>query len=168
MRFDNLSDLPEWDDNEFNDEAEEGERWKPNPTKDACKAMYMQWQQVMMMLKGALETMQVKDEPEEAEMPVDFWDDYKQTIIGDAYEVAVKIKSSEVGLYTIRMENASIIRKNAQYIYSSLLTLMIENVIEESYVRAIRSEIDTFRELIKQWVATFQKDEYIDEWGLFI
>jgi hypothetical protein len=168
MRFDNLSDLPEWDDNEFNDEAEEGERWKPNPTKDACKAMYMQWQQVMMMLKGALETMQVKDEPEEAEMPVDFWDDYKQTIIGDAYEVAVKIKSSEVGLYTIRMENASIIRKNAQYIYSSLLTLMIENVIEESYVRAIRSEIDTFRELFKQWVATFQKDEYIDEWGLFI
>ena len=168
MRFDNLSDLPEWDDNEFNDEAEEGERWKPNPTKDACKAMYMQWQQVMMMLKGALETMQVKDESEEAEMPVDFWDDYKQTIIGDAYEVAVKIKSSEVGLYTIRMENASIIRKNAQYIYSSLLTLMIENVIEESYVRAIRSEIDTFRELFKQWVATFQKDEYIDEWGLFI
>ena len=167
MRLDNLSDLPEWDDNGFNDENE-GEGWKPNPTKDACKAMYLQWQQVMMMLKGALETVQVKDEPDEVEMPLDFWDDYKQTIIGDAYEIAVKIKSSEVGLYTIRMENASIIRKNAQYIYSSLLTLMIENVIEESYVRAIRSEIDSFRELFKQWVATFQKDEYIDEWGLFI
>lgn len=168
MRFDNLSDLPAWDDDEFNDGENEGEAWKPNPTKDACKAMYLQWQQVMMMLKGALETMQVKEDPEEAEMPLDFWDDYKQTIIGDAYEIAVKIKSSEAGLYIIRMENASIIRKNAQYIYSSLLTLMIENVIEESYVRAIRSEIDEFRELFKQWVASFQKDEYIDEWGLFI
>lgn len=168
MRLDNLSDLPAWDDDEFNDGENEGEAWKPNPTKDACKAMYLQWQQVMMMLKGALETMQVKEEPGEADMPLDFWDDYKQTIIGDAYEVAVKIKSSEAGLYIIRMENASIIRKNAQYIYSSLLTLMIENVIEEPYVSAIRSEIDVFRELFKQWVATFQKDEYVDEWGLFI
>ena len=168
MRFDNLSDLPAWDDDEFNDGENEGEAWKPNPTKDACKAMYLQWQQVMMMLKGALETMQVKEDPGEAEMPLDFWDDYKQTIIGDAYEIAVKIKSSEAGLYIIRMENASIIRKNAQYIYSSLLTLMIENVIEESYVSAIRSEIDEFRELFKQWVASFQKDEYTDEWGLFI
>ncbi|MGN6400044.1 MAG: hypothetical protein ACTHMD_06300 [Flavisolibacter sp.] len=168
MRFDNLSDLPAWDDDEFDDGENEGEAWKPNPTKDACKAMYLQWQQVMMMLKGALETMQVKEDPGEAEMPLDFWDDYKQTIIGDAYEIAVKIKSSEAGLYIIRMENASIIRKNAQYIYSSLLTLMIENVIEESYVRAIRSEIDEFRELFKQWVASFQKDEYTDEWGLFI
>lgn len=168
MRFDNLSDLPAWDDDEFNDGENEGGAWKPNPTKDACKAMYLQWQQVMMMLKGALETMQVKEDPGEAEMPLDFWDDYKQTIIGDAYEIAVKIKSSEAGLYIIRMENASIIRKNAQYIYSSLLTLMIENVIEESYVSAIRSEIDEFRELFKQWVASFQKDEYTDEWGLFI
>ena len=33
MNFDHLSDLPEWDDDEFKDEDDEGEEWKPNPTK---------------------------------------------------------------------------------------------------------------------------------------
>jgi hypothetical protein len=66
------------------------------------------------------------------------------------------------------MENAAIIRKNAMYIYSALLTLMHEQVLEKSYVMAIRSEIDQFRELFKNWLSTFQKDEFEDEWGLFI
>ncbi len=54
------------------------------------------------------------------------------------------------------------------YIYSALLTLMHEQVLEKSYVMAIRSEIDQFRELFKNWLSTFQKDEFEDEWGLFI
>jgi len=36
MDCDKLSDLPEWDDDDFKDE--EGEEWKPNPTRDAYKA----------------------------------------------------------------------------------------------------------------------------------
>jgi hypothetical protein len=170
MHFDNLSHLPEWDDDDFDKEEEEGEEWKPKPTRDACKKLYLQWQQVMMMLNGAIETMQVPEEGKEDEVsfPKEYWDDYIGMILGDGYQVAVKLKSSETGLYTIRMENASIIRKNAQYIYSALLTMMIENVIEEGYVMAIRKEIDVFRELFKHWVSTFEKDEYTDEWGLFI
>ncbi len=89
--------------------------------------------------------------------------------MGDALQVAVKIKSSEVGgLYVIRMENASIIRKNAQYVASSLLLFMHDKVLEEDYIRIIKNEIDEFRELFKQWVQTFEKDECEDEWGLFI
>ena len=38
MDCDKLSDLPEWDDDDFKDEDEEGEESKPNPTRDACKA----------------------------------------------------------------------------------------------------------------------------------
>lgn len=168
MHFDHLSDLPEWDDDKFNDE-EEGEEWKPKPTKEACKAMYLQWQQVMMLLKGALDGIESKgDAALSGSFPNSYWDHYKQTIFGGGYEVAVKIKSSEVGLYTIRMENAAIIRKNAQYIHTALLTLMLENAVEESYITAIREEIDTFRELFKKWVATFEKDEFEDEWGLFV
>ena len=37
-------------------------------------------------------------------------------LLVDAYEVGAKIRSSEAGLYIIRMENAAIIRKNAQFI----------------------------------------------------
>lgn len=57
MDYDRLSDLPEWDDEEFRDEDEEGEEWKPNPTREACKALYQQWQQVMIVLNGALDSM---------------------------------------------------------------------------------------------------------------
>jgi hypothetical protein len=166
MNFDHLSDLPEWDDDEFKDEDDEGEGWKPNPTKDACRNLYQQWQQVMIVLNGAFDSMNIEEK--EGGFPPDYWEDHKGMILGDAYQVAVKIKSSEAGLYIIRMENASIIRKNAQFIKSSMLTMMSESVIEEDYVKIIRNEIDKFRELFKAWVATFQKDEYEDEWGLYI
>ncbi len=166
MRDDHLSDLPDWDDNDFRDEEEEGEDWKPNPTREACRRLYLQWQQVMIVLNGALDSMTI-EEKEDGFSPA-YWEDYKGMILGDAYQVAVKIKSSEVGLYTIRMENASIIRKNAQFVKSSMLTLIAEKVVEEDYGRIIRSEIDKFRELFKIWVSTFQKDEFQDEWGLFI
>ena len=166
MNIDNLSNLPEWDDDEFRDEEEEGEEWKPNPTRDACKALYQQWQQVMIVLNAALDSMN----PEEREdgFPPEYWEEHKGMLLGDAFQIAVKIQSSEVGLYTIRMENASIIRKNAQFIKSSMLTMMSEKVIEETHGRIIREEIDKFRKLFKVWVSTFKKDEFEDEWGLFI
>lgn len=168
MKIDNLSDLPDWDDDEFN-ENDEREGWKPKATKEACKTLYRQWQQIVTMLNGAMETMEIPESSEEEiSFPKEYWDDYVAMIKGDAYQVGAKLKSSEADLYTIRMENASIIRKNAQHIYSALLTMAIEKVIEETYVMAIRREIEVFRELFKHWVCTFEKDEYKDEWGLFI
>jgi hypothetical protein len=165
MNYDHLSDLPDWDDDEFKDE-EEGEGWKPDPTRDACKVLYEQWQQVMFVLNGALDSMVIEEK--EDGFPAGYWEDHKAMLVGDGYQVAVKIKSSEAGLYTIRMENASIVRKNAQFIKSSMLTMMSEEVIEKAHGYVIREEIDKFRELFKIWVSTFQKDEYEDEWGLFI
>lgn len=165
MDFDNISGLPEWDDDKFRERDEEGEGWKPNPTRDACKEMYLQWQQVMTVLKGVLETM--KTDPGENDFPAGYWEDHKAMLLGDACQVAVKIKSSEAGLYMIRMENACIIRKNAQGISSSMLTFIAEGVIEEAHGMVIRDEIDQFRKLFRQWVSTFQRDEFEDEWGLY-
>lgn len=165
MGFDNISGMPEWDDDDFRDEDEEGEEWKPNPTRDACKAMYEQWKQVMIVLKGALET--IKTDEAEDSFSAEYREDHKAMLLGDAYQVAVKIKSSEAGLYMIRMENASIIRKNAQFIKSSMLTMIAEKVIEDAHGRVIREEIDKFRMLFRHWVNTFERDEFEDEWGLF-
>lgn len=167
MAFDNISGLPEWDDDDFRDEDEEGEgeEWKPNATRDACKEMYEQWKQVMVVLNGALDSMNI--ETKEDGFPADYWEDHKAMVMGDAYQVAVKIKSSEAGLYMIRMENASIIRKNAQFIKSSMLTMIAEKVIEEAHGMVIRNEIDKFRMLFRHWVSTFERDEFEDEWGLF-
>ena len=55
MEIDDLNELPEWDD-DFHDE-EEGEEWKLNATRDLCKAMYEQWNQVMIVLKAAFDSL---------------------------------------------------------------------------------------------------------------
>jgi hypothetical protein len=58
MKIDDFNELPEWDEDEFrNDGEDEGEEWKPNPTRDLCKAMYEQWNQVMMVLKAAFDSL---------------------------------------------------------------------------------------------------------------
>ncbi|ANI90084.1 hypothetical protein A9P82_12805 [Arachidicoccus ginsenosidimutans] len=163
MNLDSLNDLPDWDDDHFKkfDDAE-GEEWKPNPTRDAAKALYQQWRQVMTMLQGALDSDDFKEDNS-------FATEQCAMVMGDAFEVGAKIRSSETGsLYILKMENAAVIRKNAQFVASSLLSFAMQNLIEEKYAEAIRSEIDSFRELFKQWVSTFQKDEFEDEWGLFI
>ncbi len=167
MRIDKFSDLPEWDDDDFRDEEDEGEEWKPNPTRDACKALYEKWQEIMVMLGGVLEP--DKEDEEEGDNIRLFDRERKQMLLGDAYEVGVKINSSEVGgMYVIRMENASIIRKNAQSIASAMLTLGYDNQVEEKYVELIREEINRFKGLFRAWVNTFEKDEFTDDWGLFI
>ena len=165
MRIDDLNELPDWDDNEFGDD-DEGEGWKPNPTRDACKAMYQQWNTVMMVLKAAFDSLKEPDE-EDNMLSKEMLEDHIAMLTGDAFEVAVKIRSSETGLYIIRMENAAIIRKNAQYIYISTNGFMQDGLMEPQHRQIIRDEIDQFRELFKIWVSTFKKDEYEDEWGLF-
>ena len=165
MRIDDFNELPDWDDNEFSDD-DEGEGWKPNPTRDACKAMYQQWNTVMMVLKAAFDSLKEPDE-EDNMLSKEMLEDHIAMLTGDAFEVAVKIKSSETGLYIIRMENAAIIRKNAQYIYISTNGFMQDGLMEPQHRQIIRDEIDQFRELFKTWVSTFKKDEYEDEWGLF-
>lgn len=160
MKDNNFNDLPEWHDR-FDDE---GEEWKPNPTKQACKALYQQWGIIMTMLKGGLDIDKLQKETGE-----NWTTDYQAMMLGDAMQVAAKIRSSEAGgMYVIRMENASIIRKNAQAVQSSMLLFMEEGVIEKKYGEIIRNEIEIFKGLFKTWVSTFEKDEFTDEWGLFV
>jgi hypothetical protein len=161
MNIDNLNGLPPWKDN-----PQEGESWKTNITTEACKALYVKWGEIIGMLTAALGTM--KDLSEEKDENA-FITDQKAMIFGDAYEVGAKIRSSEAGnMYILRMENASIIRKNAQFVKSSVLNLMMEGEVDEEYGEIIRNEIDTFRGMFIKWVNTFQKDEYTDDWGLYV
>ena len=128
--------------------------------------MYLQWNTVMIVLKAAFDSLH---EPSDEEpMSKEMMEDHVAMIMGDAHEVAVQIKSSEVGIYTIRMENAAIIRKNAQFIKICTNSFMLDGMMEPEHRLVIRDEIDRFRELFKTWVATFKKDEFEDEWGLFV
>jgi len=160
MNLHNLNELPEWKDGH-----KDGEDWKEKPTLNACKTLYKKWNEITGMLCGALGS--VKEIADEEEP---FSKETKAMILGDAYEAGAKIRSSEAGdgMYILRMENAAIIRKNAQFIKTAILGLMIEGDVDEEHGEIIRKEIDVFRELFKKWVNTFEKDEYTDDWGLFI
>jgi hypothetical protein len=65
------------------------------------------------------------------------------------------------------MENASIIKTAANSVYISMSGLRMMELAEDAHLDAVRDEIDSFRELFKEWVSGFEKDGFEDEWGLF-
>lgn len=161
MNIRTLSELPEW-----NDESGDGDP-RQVLTFKACKALYIKWNEILVMLSGCLGALE--DLAEEAEGEESFVKDQKALILSDAYDTGAKIRGSEAGnMYIVRMENASIIRKNVQFIKSFISGLIIEGEVDKEHAEVIRNEIDVFRELFKHWVSTFKKDDFTDEWGLFI
>lgn len=107
-----------------------------------------------------------------ASLPED--DDYiqntKHLMLEDAMIMNAKIAGAEGGdLYSIRMQNAAIIRDHVMHLYVQVGSLRFhENYKDLEYVKLIRSEIDAFRLLFIEWVEGFDKENHIwDEWGLF-
>lgn len=87
----------------------------------------------------------------------------------DAMLIPAKIAGAEAGdLYDLRMENAAIIRKAARELYVQVGGLRHHGVDNEEYIDLLRKEIDEFRLLFIDWVASFDVWNYIkDDWGLF-
>jgi hypothetical protein len=88
----------------------------------------------------------------------------------DAMMIAAKISGAEaVDLYDIKMENATIIRKCARELYVRAGSLRFEEDIKDKeYIELLRNEIDEFRLLFIDWVASFDQWNYIiDRWELF-
>lgn len=88
----------------------------------------------------------------------------------NAMLIPVKIAGAEGGdLYDLRMENAAIIRKAARDLYVQAGSLRYEpEVYDQDYIDLLRNTIEEFRLLFIDWVAGFDKWNYIkDSWGLF-
>jgi len=91
-------------------------------------------------------------------------------MLEDAMMIPAKISGAEaIDLYDIKMENATIIRKCAQQLYVNAGNLRFEESIKDSeYIELLRDEIEEFRLLFIDWVASFDQWNYIiDRWGLF-
>ncbi len=93
----------------------------------------------------------------------------KSQMLNDAALLSVKVAGAEAaGLYDLKMENAAIIRKAAR-------DLMVQNHSLEAfgfeyveYYKMVRDLIEEYRLLFIDWVAGFDKWDYIiDRWGLF-
>lgn len=87
----------------------------------------------------------------------------------DAVQIPAKIAGAfGEGPYDLKMENATIIRKNAMQIYIQCNSFLIDEFKEKEYLELLRSEIEKFRVLFAEWVKTFDPwNYYIDRWGLF-
>lgn len=96
-----------------------------------------------------------------------------QTISGfmieDAALLSVKVAGTyNIGLYDLKMEAAAIIRKAARDLSVQYHSLEAFGFKEVEYFKIVRDLIEEYRLLFIEWVATFDKTDYIiDRWGLF-
>jgi hypothetical protein len=181
-----LSPFPEWDQvSAARDNQNEGEEWKSNIKDELAANLYNQWQQVYLLLEAigdsiqpiqeseteADESFEISEEDfENGVFPVSqqYVNHLIENMLGDGMIIPAKISGAESGdMYMLRMENAAIIRKTANDIYLQCASLKMMGVIDAQAVDAVRREIELFRDLFKEWIAGFERDEFEDEWGLF-
>ena len=92
-----------------------------------------------------------------------------QQMMADAMMIPAKIAGAEGGgLYDLRMENAAIIRKAARELVVGLRGLEMFGWDDQRYFNILRAEAEEFRLLFIDWVAAFDRADFIiDRWGLF-
>ncbi|WP_152269528.1 hypothetical protein [Agriterribacter humi] len=162
MDITDMHSLPEWDDHRMLQRRYEGEEWKMATQLEAAKNLYNKWRDIFLLVESYCETLQDSKEYDHAEKN-------KELIWQNLFIVAPKIiGAAGIDEYVSKMENASIIRNNCRELMEQVNFTAMVGAGEEEYAAAIEREMDIFRELFKTWVATFRKDEYEDEWGLFV
>ena len=93
----------------------------------------------------------------------------KGCMLSDAAQLTVKVAGAEAaGLYDLKMENAAIIRKAARDLIVQQHSLDMFGFEYVGYYQIVRDLIEEYRLLFIDWVAGFDKWDYIiDRWGLF-
>jgi hypothetical protein len=93
----------------------------------------------------------------------------KACMLSDAALLTVKVAGAEAAeLYDLKMENAAIIRKAARDLMVQQHSLDMFGFEFVEYYQMVRDLIEEYRILFIDWVAGFDKWDYIiDRWGLF-
>lgn len=93
----------------------------------------------------------------------------KLFMIENALIIPAKIVGAEgAGLYDLKMENATLIRKAARELYVQAGSLKHLSPEPHDYAELLRDAINEFKILFVSWVAGFDIWDYIlDDWGLF-
>lgn len=165
MDLSTLDILPDWDDERFKrDRSSEGDEWKTNEADAIAKKMYQQWREVFNLVYAYADNLSTDEEDELTNGTT-----VKQLIYQNIMLIAPKILSAaRIDSYVLKMENASIIRNNCKEMMDQVSVAVMLGIADEQHEAVIEEAVIVFRELFKQWVATFKKDDYEDEWGLFI
>lgn len=93
----------------------------------------------------------------------------KGVMLEDAMLLTVKVAGATGGqLYDIKMEAATIIRKAARELMIQNHSLEMFGFEHVEYFQIVRDLLEEYRLLFIDWVAAFDKWDYIiDRWGLF-
>jgi hypothetical protein len=99
----------------------------------------------------------------------EYLNEVKSCMLSDAALLTVKVAGAEAaGLYDLKMENAAIIRKAARDLMVQQHSLDMFGFEYVEYYQIVRDLIEEYRLLFIDWVAGFDKWDYIiDRWGLF-
>jgi len=136
---------------------EEGDEWKPNLRRLSAKKLYEQGWKILVYSQIFCESFV----SEEAKAQI-------YLIKQNVDIICPKIVGAEGGgIYSILMENASIIRTNMKELLVQIFASTMFEEANESYADVLRTEIDVFRSYFKEWVSLFEKDDCEDEWGLY-
>ena len=124
--------------------------------------LYQKAEQIFKITQGLIEIVPVEN--------VFLQETRVRFMMENAMMIPAKIAGAQAGgLYDLQMENATIIRKAARDLYVQAGSLRFEEDIKDKeYITLLRNEIDEFRLLFIDWVASFDVWNYIkDDWGLF-
>ena len=93
----------------------------------------------------------------------------KSIMLEDAMLLTVKVAGATAGaLYDLKMEAAAIIRKAARELMVQNHSLEMFGFEHVEYYDIVRNLLEEYRLLFIDWVAGFDKWDYvIDRWGLF-
>ncbi|MES2111215.1 MAG: hypothetical protein V4577_20845 [Bacteroidota bacterium] len=93
---------------------------------------------------------------------------YAAELFSNAALIQAKIAGAEGGgLYTIRMQNAVLIKLATQDMFNATAVASMMKINEEDYVDLMRDKIDEFRIVFNEWVRSFDKTYDIpDNWAI--
>ena len=166
MNLDDLNFLPDWDDEDYNDEDNDGEDWKRKEGKQAAKALYLKWRETFSLIYAFADNLAPDAKGGEKETHEQVT---KSFIMENAMIIGPKLRGAmAVDLYILKMENAAIVRTNARQLMEQVTFSVLSGFAGEEYKNVIQESMDEFRLLFKEWVMTFKKDDIEDDWGLFI
>jgi hypothetical protein len=89
-------------------------------------------------------------------------------ILSNAMIMQVKIAGAEGGgLYSLKMQNAVVIKIAAQDMLNAVIFSAMVNLNEEDYVQLMRDKVEEFRLEFLNWIRGFDKSYDIpDNWGI--
>lgn len=104
--------------------------------------------------------------PENDEISVE----YQRLLLEDAFMLPPKIGMAETSEdYVLKMENATMVKVSARNLLTHIASLKYLGIGPKRYLSLMNDEIENFRALFVDWVATFIPSEVHDDgWGLFV